>query len=102
MFSRYNLISNEQIGAIEDLICNRVQDTACRRQLLDELNKMIENLRTSVYLSYNFGDDRSIFRDPLLATNDSAFAFPAPAMQALRNVDAQVPVRTLPYPNNIY
>ena len=103
----YDKITDDQFSEIKGFICNRVHDDACRQQLSDDLDKMIATLKNGTKYNFyevgnNVEDIIHIFRDPLLTTNDSPFAFPAPAMQALRNVDAQVPVRTLPYPNNIY
>jgi hypothetical protein len=100
----YGHITDEQFNIIKELICGRVLDPNCQQQCREEIDGIIEKLKTTTYVSYDVSkssqNDAPIFCDPLLAANLGPLDFPAPAMQALRNVDAQVPVCTQSFPNN--
>jgi hypothetical protein len=101
----YCHISEDQFNDIKELICGRIFDNNCKEQCCNEIDGIIRNLTTTTYSSYrvseNLQQDGPIFCDPLLVANVGPLRFPAPAMKALRNVDAQIPVRTLQFPNNV-
>ncbi len=101
----YSHISDAQYDEIKSLICAHVPDSF-KNLVEDEIDKMVTNLKATPYSSYRISDgieDSSrIFCDPLLQTSAGPVGFPAPAMQSLRNVDAQVPIRSLPYPSNVH
>ena len=101
----YSHISDTQYDEIKSLICAHVPDSF-KNLVEDEIDKMVTNLKATPYSSYlisdGIEDSSRIFCDPLLQTSTGPVGFPAPAMQSLRNVDAQVPIRSLPYPSNVH
>ena len=101
----YSHISDDQFDEIKSFICDHVPNSF-KNVVGEEIDQMVTNLKTTPYSSYLISDspeDNSrIFCNPLLQTSIGPVGFPAPAMQSLRNVDAQVPVRSLPYPTNVH
>ena len=100
----FSHINDAQLDDIKGLISDHVP-AHLKLQVEAEIDAMIKNLKTTPYSSYRVSDDMDdssrIFCNPLLAVSTGAVGFPAPAMQSLRNVDAQVSVRSMPYPGNV-
>ena len=106
MFSKNLVFQNALKAAKADIAGGRSISDSFKNLVEDEIDEMVTNLKATPYSSYlisdGIEDSSRIFCDPLLQTSTGPVGFPAPAMQSLRNVDAQVPIRSLPYPSNVH